>query len=59
MTAATAADIPAMAELELEVSGITRNKREGDGATPAGAWRLMGGGYRADRLQRPLLLSGT
>lgn len=29
--------------------GITHAKREGDGATPAGRWRLMGGGYRADR----------
>ncbi|EAQ10515.1 L,D-peptidoglycan transpeptidase YkuD (ErfK/YbiS/YcfS/YnhG family) [Maritimibacter alkaliphilus HTCC2654] len=33
--------------------GITRDKREGDGATPAGTWRLMGGGYRADRVMRP------
>ncbi len=29
--------------------GITDAKREGDGATPSGAWRLMHGGYRADR----------
>lgn len=29
--------------------GMTRDKREGDGATPAGVWRLMGGGFRADR----------
>lgn len=29
--------------------GMTRDKREGDGATPVGVWRLMGGGYRADR----------
>ncbi|MBL6427520.1 MAG: L,D-transpeptidase family protein [Maritimibacter sp.] len=33
--------------------GITQNKREGDGATPAGTWRLMGGGYRADRVMPP------
>ena len=33
--------------------GITRVKREGDGATPAGTWRLMGGGYRADRVMLP------
>ncbi len=33
--------------------GITGDKREGDGATPAGVWRLMGGGYRADRTIPP------
>lgn len=33
--------------------GLTQNKREGDGATPTGVWRLMGGGYRADRVARP------
>lgn len=33
--------------------GITRHKREGDGATPAGALRLMGGGFRAGRIARP------
>lgn len=34
--------------------GVTRSKREGDGATPAGALRLMGAGYRADRRPHPL-----
>ncbi|MGF1501070.1 MAG: L,D-transpeptidase [Paracoccaceae bacterium] len=29
-------------------------KREGDGATPAGRWRLTGAYYRADRMPRPL-----
>ena len=29
--------------------GITTDKREGDGASPAGIWRLVGGMYRADR----------
>ena len=35
--------------------GIVRAaaKREGDGATPAGAWRLTGLRWRADRLRRP------
>jgi len=33
--------------------GITTHKREGDGATPAGVWHLMGGGYRADRVRPP------
>ncbi len=34
-------------------SGITRRKREGDGATPQGRWRLLSVLYRADRLRRP------
>lgn len=34
-------------------SGITRSKREGDGATPAGTWPLRKVLYRPDRLQRP------
>ncbi len=33
--------------------GITADKREGDGATPSGVWRMMGGGYRADRCAPP------
>lgn len=33
--------------------GITLDKREGDGATPAGAHRIVGCLYRADRLARP------
>ena len=28
-------------------------KREGDGATPSGAWRIMGTLYRPDRIARP------
>ena len=34
--------------------GIRGDKREGDGATPVGLWRIEGGYYRADRLARPL-----
>jgi L,D-peptidoglycan transpeptidase YkuD (ErfK/YbiS/YcfS/YnhG family) len=34
-------------------AGITPDKREGDGGTPAGAWRLVGVLYRADRIGRP------
>jgi L,D-peptidoglycan transpeptidase YkuD (ErfK/YbiS/YcfS/YnhG family) len=34
-------------------SGITRRKREGDGATPAGKLGLVSVLYRADRLRRP------
>lgn len=33
--------------------GVTRNKREGDGATPVGVHRLVGMLYRPDRLARP------
>lgn len=33
-------------------SGIGRLKREGDGATPAGAWPLLFGFYRGDRAPR-------
>ncbi len=33
--------------------GIVRDKREGDGGTPAGSHRLLGGFFRADRLRRP------
>lgn len=33
--------------------GIGAAKREGDGRTPAGTWRLTGGMWRADRMARP------
>lgn len=33
--------------------GVRRDKREGDGATPAGAWRLRRVLYRPDRLSAP------
>lgn len=35
-------------------NGITRHKREGDGASPAGTWPLRYVLYRADRVTRPL-----
>lgn len=34
-------------------SGTRRHKREGDGATPAGRWHMVGVLYRADRVPRP------
>ncbi len=34
--------------------GFTREKREGDGATPVGAWPMCRLLYRADRLSRPV-----
>ncbi|MBB98178.1 MAG: hypothetical protein CML67_01375 [Rhodobacteraceae bacterium] len=33
--------------------GITRDKREGDGATPAGRFEMLSVYYRPDRVQRP------
>jgi L,D-peptidoglycan transpeptidase YkuD (ErfK/YbiS/YcfS/YnhG family) len=33
--------------------GIVRRKREGDGGTPAGRWRLVEVRYRGDRVRRP------
>ncbi len=34
-------------------SGVTRSKREGDGASPVGRLRILGGFYRPDRGPRP------
>jgi L,D-peptidoglycan transpeptidase YkuD (ErfK/YbiS/YcfS/YnhG family) len=34
-------------------SGRRTRKREGDGATPVGCWRVLGVLYRADRVRRP------
>lgn len=33
--------------------GMTDHKREGDGATPRGTWRIVGGYYRPDRTIPP------
>ena len=33
--------------------GIVTDKREGDGGTPVGAWRMESVHYRADRVTRP------
>ena len=33
--------------------GMTSEKVEGDGGTPVGRFRLVGAGYRADRIKRP------
>lgn len=38
----------------LGKGGVSRAKREGDGATPAGAHRPLHGFYRADRIARPV-----
>ncbi len=37
----------------IGASGIRLDKREGDGATPAGSWPLLSGFYRPDRGPRP------
>ncbi len=34
--------------------GIRTDKREGDGATPVGSWRVEGGYFRADRIAPPV-----
>ena len=34
-------------------TGVRRIKREGDGASPAGRWRLLSVHYRTDRIRRP------
>ncbi len=39
--------------------GVSRDKREGDGVTPAGAWPLRMLLYRADRLPAPRTGLGT
>jgi L,D-peptidoglycan transpeptidase YkuD (ErfK/YbiS/YcfS/YnhG family) len=43
-------------KVALGRSGITANKREGDGTTPAGRYRLVRLWWRADRLPRPRTL---
>jgi L,D-peptidoglycan transpeptidase YkuD (ErfK/YbiS/YcfS/YnhG family) len=40
----------------LGARGIVRDKREGDGGTPAGRFRLQQVLYRADRVARPVAL---
>ncbi|MDW5315541.1 L,D-transpeptidase family protein [Rhizobium sp. PL01] len=40
-------------EAAIGRSGITSRKREGDGATPIAAMRLIGGYVRQDRITRP------
>ena len=37
-------------------SGVTRGKREGDGATPVGSWPMRRLLYRADRIKPPQAL---
>lgn len=42
---------PAVVPCALGRSGIAQVKREGDGASPRGVFRLRGGAYRPDRLR--------
>src|SRR5260370_7397454 len=46
-------------KVALGRSGIKANKREGDGATPAGRFRLVRLWWRPDRLPRPRTLLPT
>jgi L,D-peptidoglycan transpeptidase YkuD (ErfK/YbiS/YcfS/YnhG family) len=41
---------PAVIPCALGAGGIVRDKREGDGGSPCGRFRLRGGAYRPDRL---------
>lgn len=43
-------DIPCF----LGRSGITAQKKEGDGATPIGTFRILYGFYRRDRMKKPI-----
>jgi L,D-peptidoglycan transpeptidase YkuD (ErfK/YbiS/YcfS/YnhG family) len=43
---------PVVVRCALGRSGIRHDKREGDRATPAGAFRLLGGFFRPDRVLR-------
>jgi L,D-peptidoglycan transpeptidase YkuD (ErfK/YbiS/YcfS/YnhG family) len=47
---------PLRIKVALGRSGIKANKREGDGATPAGRYRLVRLWWRRDRLPRPRTL---
>lgn len=44
---------PLVIRCALGTSGIAHRKREGDGATPAGRFRLLSGFFRSDRMARP------
>lgn len=44
---------PLVLHCALGVGGIVHRKREGDGGTPAGRWRLLSGFFRFDRIGRP------
>lgn len=44
---------PAAMPCLLGRGGVVRRKREGDGATPVGAWPLRALYYRPDRVRRP------
>ncbi|GGK26290.1 L,D-transpeptidase family protein [Salinarimonas ramus] len=46
---------PLVLPCALGSTGITHDKREGDGATPAGTFRILGALWRADRGPRPAL----
>lgn len=44
---------PLVIACALGRGGLARLKREGDGATPVGRFRLIGAFYRPDRVRRP------
>ena len=44
---------PLVLPCALGRAGVTQRKREGDGASPAGRFRLLGAFFRPDRIPRP------
>ena len=50
---------PLLAPAALGANGLTFRPREGDRATPAGAYRLLAVMYRPDRVRRPRTLLPT
>lgn len=42
----------------IGASGVVRAKREGDGGTPAGRFRILSGFYRSDRVRRSAYIGG-
>jgi L,D-peptidoglycan transpeptidase YkuD (ErfK/YbiS/YcfS/YnhG family) len=53
LSAAAHGGAPLSMRCAIGRSGMVRNKAEGDGGTPVGAWPLRGVFFRADRIPKP------